>query len=231
MKTAPFAAAALIVASLGAVSLAQPEAQPNRRVQVQVDRLMQNDQNNDSKLTREELPARLADRIFEAADADADGALTREELEAHFANRGGPGGARPAAPATPATPGEPSRNDHDAFEGAMKQAGGAVRALRRSGFGEETRDSDLDAAQSIQEAMVLAKATFGGVTPSAQAAEKYGDDAEAYRRDFRLAVIETMRAALDLEEAVLKGDTEGARAAHERMMASQKTAHDLFQDE
>lgn len=237
MKHAKVTAAGFAVLSvtIAGLAIAQPAAQPtgdtpqvNRRVLAQVDRMMANDKNADSKLERDELPARLADRLFAEADADQDGFITREELIAHFGGQA-PAGA-PATDAAPARPGQPSVSAHDAFEGAMKQAGGTMRAIRGSEFGPETRDSDLDAAQSMQEAMVAAKASYTAIGMSPMAAEQFGTDEAAYRTAFRLALIESLRAAIDIEQAVLEGDQQAALAARTRLMDSQKAAHNLFQE-
>lgn len=229
MKHAQISAAVFAALALSAAGLAMAQPAENRRVQAQVDRLMANDRNGDGKLSRDELPARLADRLFAEADTDGDGLLTREEVTAHVM------GARPAgedaAPAQTAQPAPGPGSGHQAFEGAMKQAGGSMRALRRSQFAASTRDSDLDAAQSMQEAMIAAKASFGSVAMSAAARARFGEDQDAFRRAFRLAIIESLRAAIDLEQAVLEEDQPKAQAAQARLMASQKTAHDLFQDE
>jgi hypothetical protein len=240
MKHAKVTAAGFTVLSvtIAGLAFAQPAAQPtgdtpqvNRRVQAQVDRMMANDKNGDSKLERDELPARLADRLF-AADADQDGYLTPEELLAHFSGQA-PSGTAPAGD-TPATdadrPGQPGASAHDVFEGAMKQAGGTMRAIRGSEFGPETRDSDLDAAQSMQEAMVAAKSSYTAVGMSPMAAEQFGTDEAAYRTAFRMALIESLRAAIDIEQAVLEGDPQAALAARTRLMDSQEAAHNLFQE-
>lgn len=237
MKHAKVTAAGFAVLSvtIAGLAIAQPAAQPtgdtpqvNRRVLAQVDRMMANDKNADAKLERSELPARLADRLFAEADADQDGFITREELIAHFSGQA-PAGA-PATDAAPAQPDQPGASAHDAFEGAMKQAGGTMRAIRGSEFGPETRDSDLDAAQSMQEAMVAAKASYTAVAMSPQAAQQFGTDELAYRTAFRLALIESLRAAIDIEQAVLEGDQQAALAARTRLMDSQKAAHNLFQE-
>lgn len=229
MKHAQISAAVFAALALTGAGLAIAQPAENRRVQAQVDRLMANDRNGDGKLSRDELPARLADRLFAEADTDDDGLLTREEVTAHVM------GARPAGedatPAQTAQPGAGPESGHQAFEGAMKQAGASMRALRRSQFAASTRDSDLDAAQSMQEAMIAAKASFGSVAMSAAARARFGEDQDAYRRAFRLAIIESLRAAIDLEQAVLEEDQPKAQAAQARLMTTQKTAHDLFQDE
>lgn len=240
LAAAGFAALSIAIAGL---AIAQPAGQPsgdtpqvNRRVQAQVDRMMANDKNNDGKLERGELPARLADRLFAEADTDLDGFITREELIAHFSNQapgpgGSPGGAAsPGSDDTTARPAQPVGGGENAFDGAMRKAGGTMRALRDSQFGPESRASDLAAAQSMQEAMVAAKASYASVRMSPQAAEQFGSDEGAYRTAFRLALIDSLRAAIDLEVAVLEGDPESAGAARTRLMDSQKTAHNLFQE-
>lgn len=232
---APAIAAGLLMLTVaGTVVLAQPE-QPavSPRIKAQVDRLMLGDADADGFLTRDELPARLADRIFATADADADGLLSRAELENFFdAQRGGRAPAR-------AAPGQDDAGDaavptaavsDEVFEGAMKQAASAVRMLRRTAFEPTTRESDLDAVQSIQEAMVLAKSTFTTVAVSPQASVKYQGDDAAYRRDFRLGIIESIRAAMDIEEAILREDAAAAKDALVRLLDNQKSSHNLFQD-
>lgn len=53
------------------------------------------DKDDDGKLTADELPERIAERMLEHADADGDGAVTLEELQAARPERpGGPGGPR-----------------------------------------------------------------------------------------------------------------------------------------
>lgn len=235
MHPVPAIVAGLSILSLaGAGALAQPEESVvSPRTTAQVERLMTNDANADGRLSREELPGRLAERILVAADTDADGVLSRAELEGYFEaqrgrNRVAPRDGGDNADASPAAPG--AAVSDEVFEGAMKQAGLAMRTLRRTGFEAATRDSDLDALQSIQEAMVLAKGTYTTVTMAPQAVAKYQDDEAAYRRDFRMAIIGSLRAALDIEEALLREDTQGAKDALVRLLDNQKTSHNLFQD-
>lgn len=214
--------AAALALPLGTMVLAQPGGAEgaDRRTQAQVDRLMNNDQNGDGKLSADELPGNMAARLFPTADSDGDGLLTRDELGAFFS------GGRPAAPAGGAGV---AAGSAEAFAGTMKQAGGAMRALRRSRFEPGTRDSDVAAAQSMQEAMIGAKDSAAAVAMSDAARARFGEDEDAYRVALRLALIESARAALDLEEAVLREDAEGARSALARLMAGEKTAHELFQ--
>lgn len=237
MNRIPVLVTALTVFSVaGAFALAQPEAEPvvNRRLQAQVDRMMANDANNDGKLSREELPERLAERLFATGDTDGDGLISREELTVSLGNaRGGAGGAggAPQRPDGAGVAGGPVQSAHDQFEGGMKQAGEAMRSLRRSGFAPATRDSDLDSIQSIQEGMIAAKNSYKSFPMSAPAKAKYGDDTGSYQRDFRMGLVISLQAALELEAAVLKEDSDAAKAALARLRETQKASHDLFQDE
>ncbi len=45
-----------------------------------IDRMMQNDANGDGKLSRDEVPGRFAERMFDNNDANGDGFIDREEL-------------------------------------------------------------------------------------------------------------------------------------------------------
>lgn len=223
-----------ITACAGALAIAQPERGPiggDRRAQAQVDRLMNLDQDGDGKLSKDEIPERLMERLADA-DADGDGFLTREELTEHMSQRA-PGGRGEGAERE-----EGGRPDgmgggsaHEMFEGSMKKAGGAMRELRRSPLDATSRDSDLAAVQSIQEAMVAAKDVASQEKMAPQAKAKYGDDTETYQRDLRLSFLTTIRAALDLEEAIAKGDIAAARKARDSLMEAQHNAHDQFQEE
>lgn len=213
------AGAGVTLLTLGA--LTQPE--PNRRAEAQADRLLAMDKDGDGRLSRDELPERLAERVF-AADEDADGLLTRDELVAFFSRSAreqanAKGAERQAAPAG------------DDFDASMRAAGRALRHLRRSDFGPDALGADLGAVQAMQEALLSAKGSIGTVPASPKAAERFGDDAAAYARAMRTAMVEAMRATLDLEEAVAAGDGAAAAAAVERIRSLQAEAHDLFMDE
>ncbi len=54
-----------------------------------VERIMRLDENNDGKVSKEEIGEGPMQRIFERADADGDGFLTREELTTMFSQRRG----------------------------------------------------------------------------------------------------------------------------------------------
>ncbi|MEO1970398.1 MAG: hypothetical protein ABGX07_02525 [Pirellulaceae bacterium] len=56
-------------------------------------RMMQNDKNNDGKLSKDEVPERMQ-AIFGRADANNDGFLTKDELTKMVQQRGSRGGDR-----------------------------------------------------------------------------------------------------------------------------------------
>jgi len=75
-----------------------------------VERIMRLDQDGDGKVTRDELPEPLRDRILQRADTNQDGAIDRDEAE-QMAERFRPGGGPPpdAGPGpgdAPRVPGE-----------------------------------------------------------------------------------------------------------------------------
>lgn len=62
-----------------------------------VDRMMQGDKDGDGKLSADELPGRMGERMLQDGDTNGDGALDRDEITSSMENmrnrfRGGPGG-------------------------------------------------------------------------------------------------------------------------------------------
>lgn len=191
-----------------------------------VDRMMENDANGDGKLSPDEVPGRFAEQMFPIADADKDGFLTREELTTYFTNRprGGGGFGQPQPPAGAGGP-------EATFDGHMRQAGQALRALRRSPFTAESQADDLVRIGVIEASLVGAKARMDPEHMAPQARAKYGDNTALYLRDMRVSVIKAIKAAIALEEAILTGDAAGSKAALEKLLAAQKEGHDQFQEE
>jgi hypothetical protein len=69
-----------------------------------IDRMMQNDANGDGKLSRDEVPGRFAERMFDNNDANGDGFIDREELRRWpraSASSGRAGSARAWRPDSP----------------------------------------------------------------------------------------------------------------------------------
>ncbi len=189
-----------------------------------IDRMMENDANGDGKLARDEMPGRFVEQMFPVADADQDGFLTREELKTYFESRprggagfGQPRGGEGGPPAT--------------LDSHMRQAGQALRALRRSSFTAETQADDLTRIGVIEASLVGAKQLIDPEHMAPQAKEKYGSDTAAYTRDVRLAIIKAIKAAIALEETIIAGDSAGSKAALEKLLAVQKEGHDQFQNE
>jgi collagen type III alpha len=85
-----------------------------------VERLMGLDKNDDGKVTKDEMPERMQERMLERIDTNEDGAIDKKEAEAmaeRFQGRGGPPrgarrGVRPGGPGEGAKrPAKPPRPD------------------------------------------------------------------------------------------------------------------------
>lgn len=185
-----------------------------------VQRMMENDANGDGRLSREELPGRFAERMFESGDANKDGYLDKAELEAIAARRG----QRPGGPPDAAGPAD-DRSIHD----LMESAGSGLRRLRRVVFGETPADQVLAHIQTIQSALVAAKAKAAEAPMAPKAKEKYGDDAATFQRDFRLEVLKALRESINLEIAVLEGKPDAASESLAKLIEVQEKAHETFQ--
>ena len=57
----------------------------------------QSDRNNDGKLSDDEIPEQMRQRM-QLMDSDKDGSISKAEVEAMAARRGGPGGNRGGRP-------------------------------------------------------------------------------------------------------------------------------------
>ena len=193
-----------------------------------VERLMNMDQNGDGKLSRDEMPPMLVERIFERADTNKDGFVERTELEViakeggalrGMGGQGGQGGQGRGG----AAGGAPN------MEASMKQANGAFRALRASALDASTQKADLEAVQRLQMGLVASKGAAAVVPMSDAAKAKFGDDKAAYEREFRKAMITSIMTAFEIENAILSGNTAAAKAALEKLHESEESGHQLFQ--
>jgi hypothetical protein len=196
-----------------------------------VERLMNMDQNGDGKLSRDEMPPMLVERIFERADTNKDGFVERTELEViareggalrGMGGQGGQGGQGGAGRGG-AAGGAPN------MEASMKQANGAFRALRASALDASTQKADLEAVQRLQMGLVASKGAASAVPMSDAAKAKFGDDKAAYEREFRKAMITSIMTAFEIENAILAGNTAAAKAALEKLHESEESGHQLFQ--
>lgn len=193
-----------------------------------VERLMNMDQNGDGKLSRDEMPPMLVERIFERADTNKDGFVERTELEViakeggalrGMGGQGGQGGQGRGG----AAGGAPN------MEASMKQANGAFRALRASALDASTQKADLEAVQRLQMGLVASKGAASAVPMSDAAKAKFGEDKAAYEREFRKAMITSIMTAFEIENAILSGNTAAAKAALEKLHESEESGHKLFQ--
>lgn len=81
---------------LAAVVAGRAQA-PGARGDRPFDPFRQFDRNQDGRLTKDEMPPKMAETLFGRIDRNGDGAITREEDEAFQRSRGGGGGERPQA--------------------------------------------------------------------------------------------------------------------------------------
>ncbi len=209
----------------------QEGQRPSRGGQVDpaqmVERLMGMDQNGDGKLSRDEMPPMLVERIFERADTNKDGFVERAELEIvakeggalrGMGGQGGQGGQ-----------GAQGRGGAPNMESSMKQANGAFRALRASAMDATTQKADLDAVQRLQMGLVASKGAISSVPMSEAAKAKFGEDKAAYEREFRKTILGSIMTAFEIESAILAGDTAAAKAALEKLHDAEESGHKLFQ--
>ena len=184
-------------------------------------RLMQADANGDGKLSLEELPPQFAE-IFPVIDINKDGFLEESEIlvlansqgEGRGPARGGRGGAG----------GAPQN-----FEGAMKQVNRGFKGLKDSAFDVTTKTKDLEQIQNVQAGLVAAKGMASSVRMAPQAKAKYGDDNAKYLMDMRMQLLAALTTSLELESAVLTGDSAAAKAAVAKLDASEDKGHTEFQ--
>ena len=117
---------------------------------------------------------------------------------------------------------------HETFEHGMESADEAYDALKTSAFDAASRDADLRHAQAMQEGLLASKSVAGEMPMMGPAKTKYADDAAAYHRDLRAGLVKAVKDALDLEEAINRGDTPAAKAAFEQVKADMKQGHKSF---
>ena len=167
------------------------------------------DANGDGKLSKDEVPPQLAERMFDNADTNKDGFLDKAELEAMAkaapqrgqGGQGGQGGQRGGQAGAPMN-----------LEGAMKQMNGAYKALKASAFDAASKGADLEAAQRLQMAAIGAKGGVGSLRMTDAASKQYGGDKAAFEAAYRRKMIETAKVAIDIELAILDGKADAAKA-------------------
>lgn len=192
------------------------------------DRQMASDLNGDGKLSLDEMDARSGPGIMNRADTNKDGFVTREELIAMARARitGRPIGA----PDRDAAQGD--EDDREiSYEDAMKQAGRGLGRLRRSPMDETSRTQDFEAVRAIQMGLLLAKSRINTIEMSENAEKIFGTDTDAQHSAMQLALIKVFIKALELEYALVEGDTERAKEAYGAIREMRAEAHDTFEPE
>jgi hypothetical protein len=207
----------------------RPAGDPAQMAAQLIDRLMQADANGDGKLSAEELPPAMSERLLGRADANSDGLIERSELETAVrdgvigarGNRGGAGagagGDRPGAGGAPSV------------GGAMRQVGRAMRGLKESAFDASSRKSDLDLVQQAQMGLVGSKSGAAALRMSESARVRFGEDRASFETAFRAQMLDAIAQSIELERALLAGNGDTARAAFAKMNAAQESGHELFQ--
>jgi EF hand domain-containing protein len=213
-------------AGAGVVQPQETAVQPERGSSPMVERLMALDANSDGKLTQEELGEGRGTRLFEFADTNEDGMLERGEIEKFFASRRGSGQPRRVeAPEPKEVSGE------EVFHESMEQSGRALRKLKRIKISDESREADLALIQKIQEGLLGAKAAYMDAPVSENAEKEFGQDHSAMRTTLRMNIARALKGTLEIELAILEGDSDAAIREIKKLQNMRDKAHDLFEPE
>ncbi|MSR34756.1 MAG: hypothetical protein EXS12_08200 [Phycisphaerales bacterium] len=179
--------------------------------------LMRGDKNGDRKLSPEEIPPQIKDR-FGSIDTNKDGVIDQEELVAFAKTQDKTGGARR---------GGQGQN----FEGAMKQINRGLKALEKSAVDVDSKAQDLANIQMVEAGIINAKGMISTVKMAPQAKEKYGDDTAKYESDIRSQLLATLTVAMALENAVIRGDSAGAKELIGKLDQEEDEGHEMFKRE
>jgi hypothetical protein len=179
---------------------------------------MRGDKNNDGKLSPEEIPPQIQDR-FGSIDSNKDGFIDQDELVAFAKTQDKTGNARRG--------GGQGQN----FEGAMKQINRGYKALAKSAFDAGSKAQDLANIQMVEAGIVNAKGMISTVKMAPQAKEKYGEDVAKYEADMRGQLLAALTVAMALENAVIRGDTAGAKELVAKLDQEEEEGHDMFKHE
>ncbi len=229
---------------------AQPTPpRPRFNIDAFIDQFMARDADGDGRLSREELPAAMADRFFAEGDTNGDKFIDRDELKAfiagvqRYSGRTGSGGIRrgtqeePGSTDKPPTkpdpvPEPPATRPAEVSEGGLKEpmrsAGQAIKALDGSRFDAASKADDLQRVQALQAALLSAKADLARLPMAPQAKERYGTDDAAYRDALRMQLIKAISESLTLETLIVRGDARACQGSIGRLQAIQKDGHGAF---
>ena len=120
-------------------------------------------------------------------------------------------------------------SDKEAFDGAMETASRQLRTMRRTKFDPKSQLQNLESLQTLEQALLTAKANLGAIDMSPAAKEKFGSDTLAFRSAFRTELVKSIQSTLVIELAVLNGDADAASEAYKQLGSLRNDAHDLFE--
>lgn len=118
-----------------------------------------------------------------------------------------------------------SEVEPDVLMDSMVRVNRAVRRLRRQIADDSKKEANLALITTIQEALVVSKRYSPSALEVVPEAER-----PAFLVGYRKVLIETIRALLDLEMAVLEGDTESAQKHFDRMRELERAGHLKYRD-
>ncbi len=112
------------------------------------------------------------------------------------------------------------------MEVQMERVEDAMRTLRRSIRKPEARADSLAHVQECQEGLLLSKELDPIMLPRVPEAEQ-----AAFKRDFRLGMIEALEAYLELERALLEERDDDARELYKKASGLEDPAHERFTED
>lgn len=125
-------------------------------------------------------------------------------------------------------PEEEVAEEHEAtpMEEQMERVEDAMRSLRRSVRKPESRSDSLAHVQECQEGLLLSKDLDPMMLPRVPEAEQ-----AAFRRDFRLGMVEALEVYLELERALLEERDDDAKELYKKAAGLEDPAHELFTED
>ena len=123
------------------------------------------------------------------------------------------------------SPVPPTQDDEFPLADAMGLMNSGQRKLRRMLKKPEQKDETIAVIQTMQSASITA---YGLAPPAPE--DQTSDEAKAeWRIGFQRRILSVTDTLLELELAVVKGDSEAAQAAYTGLAAIKKGGHDTYQ--
>jgi hypothetical protein len=142
-----------------------------------------------------------------------------------------PVSAQPDPNAPPRIPGGPGerqggQNRPPSLEGAMKQMERSYKALARQLDDPSKDELSLRAISMLQAGVATGKGMVPHIVEEKPEAER-----PAFLAEYRKTMLDVLKAAIDLEEKLVAGDREGAKAALETLHKMEEDGHRKFTPE